>query len=80
MNNYTVELIVRRSDWWNPTKGFEVLRKDWDLGDIISFGKTIQDALDDYLEMHELKHDEELTNYKWRAEVWKQPLTASPTR
>lgn len=39
------------------------------MGGIVALGNTIPEALEEYLEMHELKFNEELTAYSWRADT-----------
>lgn len=43
---------------------FQATLKDWDGGVPIGYGKTIQEAIENFLEDWELKYDEQL-NYKW---------------
>lgn len=37
--------------------GWQVTKNDWDLGDIIAYGDTIQLAIEDFFEQLTMKHD-----------------------
>lgn len=46
-------------------KRFQVYTEGWDLDQLIGYGDTIPEAIEDFLECWEMKYDEQLLNYKW---------------
>jgi hypothetical protein len=59
----TIQLIVSPGYF-----GYQAAKEDWDLGDAIGDGKTIQAAIEDWKMMQSLKSDvlPEEIKYKWR--------------
>ncbi len=60
----TIELKVSICYGWPfpGTRKWEATLKDWDLGTYIGGGSTIQEAIDDFLDM---TFGEENVNFKW---------------
>ena len=48
-NNIYPPIPIRDYDW-------EAVREDYDEGDLIGYGKTEQDAIDNLLELEELRN------------------------
>lgn len=49
---------VRSFDW-------QVAEKEWDLGHVLGHGETIADALENFLDLYESKHDIDRRDIKY---------------
>jgi hypothetical protein len=64
-----LQLTVSRINPPIPVRCFDwqVAEKEWDLGHVIGHGATIEQALEDFIDLYESKHDIDRRDikYKW---------------
>jgi hypothetical protein len=58
----TIEVTIETNPFQvtNDIQNFKVIKKDWDLGDPLGYGSTLEKALEDFIGWAELKYDEEV--------------------
>lgn len=60
-----MKIIIEKKSTINTQFKFQASKEDWDLGDKLGFGQTIQEAIDDLIECYE-DTDRPITDYTWR--------------